>query len=142
MELALLHHHATLRKAPRIAAARDLDAAGVNVRPGSEDDGWVMPPPVALSDQTQIQLYKDGEGLRAAYDAIREAKRYICLEVYIFASDDTGRAFADLLCEKAQQGVRVYVIYDDFGSSAADWHMFKRLRRSGVRVQIFHPIRP
>jgi len=142
MELALLHHHATLRKAPSIADARDLDAAGVNVRPGSEDDGWVMPPPVALSDQTQIQLYKDGEGLRAAYDAIREAKRYICLEVYIFASDDTGRAFADLLCEKAQQGVRVYVIYDAFGSSAADWHMFKRLRRAGVRVQVFHPIRP
>jgi cardiolipin synthase len=97
---------------------------------------------VTLSDGTQLQLYKDGEGLRAAYDAIQSARELICLEVYIFASDPTGRAFADLLCAKAREGLRVYVIYDSFGSMGADRDMFRRMRAAGVRVQAFHPILP
>ena len=67
---------------------------GINIAPGSDDDGWVVPPPVTLSDGTRVQLYKDGEALHAAYEAIKGAKRRVCLESYIFADDDTGRAFA------------------------------------------------
>ncbi|MEA2710074.1 MAG: cardiolipin synthase [Phycisphaerales bacterium] len=123
-------------------------SGGVNIAPGSDDDGWTVPQPVELSDGTRLQLYKDGEALHAAYDAIKNAKKRICLEVYIFADDDTGRAFADLLCEKAQQGVKVYVIYDSFGSHSVPhlWkhtaEIFKKMRRSGVRLAEFHPIRP
>ena len=115
---------------------------GLNVCPGSEDDGWICPPPVTLSDGTQIQLYKDGEALLAAYEAIKAAKRLICLEVYIFASDETGRAFADLLCQKAQQGARVFVIYDSFGSINSNAGMFHRMRNAGVRLEEFHPMHP
>ena len=108
-------------------------------------DGWVTPPAVALSDHTRIQLYKDGEGLRAAYEAIKHARRVIGLEVYIFADDATGQAFANLLCQKALEGVRVFVIYDSFGTrgvAGAEPEMFQRMRNCGVRVQVFHPTRP
>src|SRR5688572_5146509 len=91
-------------------------SSGVNISPGSDDDGWVVPHPVRLSEGTHVQLYKDGEALHAAYEAIRAARRRVCLETYIFADDDTGRAFAGLLGEKARQGVQVFVIYDSFGS--------------------------
>src|SRR3954454_955710 len=91
-------------------------AAGINIAPGSEDDGWCVPPPVTLSDGTRLQLYKDGEALHAAYEAIKHARRRICLESYIFADDDTGRAFAELLTAKARDGIAVYLIYDSFGS--------------------------
>ncbi len=113
--------------------------------PGSEDDGWIVPPPVALRDGTRIQLYKDGEALRAAYEAIQSAQRRIFLESYIFADDETGRAFADALAAKAQEGVRVYVIYDSFGTrglTGAEPPMFRQMRHAGVRVQQFHPLRP
>jgi cardiolipin synthase A/B len=116
--------------------------SGVNISPGSEDDGWVVPDPVLLSDGTAVQLYKDGEALHAAFEAIKNAKFRICLEVYIFASDETGRAFADLLCEKSRQGIAVYVIYDSFGSIDSDKSMFEKMRRSGVHLQEFHPISP
>jgi cardiolipin synthase A/B len=145
MELAIPRKQVQSGQSPQCAVSGRVPAPqspGVNVRPGPEDDGWVSPPPIVLSDHTRIQLFKDGEGLRAAYDAIRAAERFICLEVYIFASDETGRAFADLLCEKARQGVRVYLIYDAFGSIESDRQMFKRMRQAGVRVQVFHPIRP
>src|ERR1700761_2393190 len=91
-------------------------SSGINVGPGSDDDGWIVPPPITLQDGTRVQLFKDGEALHAAFDAIKHAKRRICLEAYIFADDSTGRAFADLLTQKAKEGVRVYVIYDSFGS--------------------------
>src|ERR1700729_1969866 len=99
-------------------------APGVNFEPGENDDGWIVPEPVTLGDGTHIQLYKDGEALHKAYEALQQAKRRICLEVYIFASDDTGRAFAKVLCDKARQGVRVYLIYDSFGSIDSDRRMF------------------
>jgi cardiolipin synthase len=114
----------------------------VNIAPGSEDDGWIVPPPVALSDGTAVQLYKDGEALHAGYEAIRDAKRRVCLESYIFHDDDTGRAFAELLAAKAREGLDVYVIYDSFGSMSTDRNMFRMMTQSGVRVREFHPIRP
>lgn len=117
-------------------------SSGINTRPGSDDDGWVVPPPVPLGDGSDIQLYKDGEAWHVAFEAMRSARRSICLEVYIFASDDTGRAAADLLCIKAREGVRVFVMYDSFGSIDSHRTMFDDMRRAGVRLQQFHPVRP
>ncbi|MDB5305728.1 MAG: Bac cardiolipin: cardiolipin [Phycisphaerales bacterium] len=141
-ERAVAPAESRIPEAPPAAAPIN---AGINLRTGFEDDGWRTPPPVVLSDGTQIQLFKDGEGLSAAYEAIKQAKHLVCLEVYIFGDDETGRAFADLLCAKASQGVRVYVIYDSFGTrglAGEEPEMFRRMRASGVRVQIFHPMRP
>ena len=117
-------------------------STGVNIVPGHDDDGWEVSPPVRLADGSRLQLFKDGEALHAAFEAIKHARRRICLEVYIFASDDTGQAFAKLLSKKAQQGVAVYVIYDSFGSMASDRRMFAAMQRAGVHLSAFHPIRP
>jgi cardiolipin synthase len=117
-------------------------STGVNLEPGHDDDGWIVPPPVRLADGSRVQLYKDGEALHAAYEAIRHARQRICLEVYIFASDATGQAFAEALSRKARDGVPTYVIYDSFGSISTDRAMFAAMRRAGVHLQAFHPIRP
>lgn len=117
-------------------------SSGVNISPGSNDDGWIVPPPVRLSDGSKVQLYKDGEALHAAYNAIKSSQRRVCLESYIFHDDDTGRAFAEMLSAKAREGLAVYVIYDSFGSMHSDREMFRSMARSGVRVREFHPVRP
>jgi cardiolipin synthase len=123
-------------------------SSGINIEPGSNDDGWIVPHPVHLADGTRLQLYKDGEALRAAFEVIEHAKRRICLEAYIFADDSTGHAFAELLCRKAMEGVKVLCIYDSFGSFGISqlWSpkpaMFEQMRRSGVRLAEFHPVRP
>ena len=130
------------------SSAQAGTAPGLNLAPGSNDDGWIVPPTVHLQDGTRIQLYKDGEALHAAYSAIQHAKRRICLEAYIFADDATGHAFADLLAAKAQQGLKVFVIYDSFGSFGLSPlvrpkpRLFEMMRRAGVRLAEFHPIRP
>ena len=126
---------------PRLAKEAGA-SRGVNIEPGSDDDGWVVPPPVPLSDGTKVQLYKDGEALHAAFRAINSARERVCLESYIFADDDTGRAFGELLSAKAREGVKVYVLFDSFGSFPSDRSLFHAMARSGVRIQEFHPIRP
>jgi cardiolipin synthase len=132
-----------LKKTPPVTDRQQTGtASGINLAPGSDDDGWIIPEPVRLSDGTLIQLYKDGEAWHAAFEAIRRAKVRICLELYIFASDQTGQAVADLLSEKARAGVKVFVIYDSFGSLYSDRAMFDKMRHAGVNVQQFHPMRP
>ena len=117
-------------------------ASGSDLAIGAVESGWTNPPPVRLADGTLIRLFKDGQALRAAFEAIRAAKRVVCLEVYIFHSDATGRAFADLLSAKAREGVRVFVLYDSFGSIATDPVIFRSMRAAGVLVREFNPMRP
>lgn len=94
-----------------------------------------------LRDGSVVQLFKDGEALKQAYDSIAGARRRVCLEFYIIKPDVTGRAFIDLLSRKSREGVEVYLIYDSFGSSDTR-DLLDALRRDGVRVGEFHPIWP
>ena len=117
-------------------------SAGECIDIGCVDGGWTTPPPVTLEDGTRIRLFKDGQGLTAALEGIESAREQICLETYIFHSDATGHAFADALSEKARAGLRVFVIYDSFGSIESDPRMFQSMRNAGVHLAEFHPIRP
>ena len=118
------------------------DKLGLNVRPGPDDDGWADTPPVTLDDGTRLHLYKDGEAAAAAYDAIQSARWRVLLEIYIWPDDETGRCFAELLAKKAREGVKVFVIFDSFGSLMADAKMFASMREAGVQVLEFHPMTP
>jgi cardiolipin synthase len=95
-----------------------------------------------MADGSYVQLYKDGEALQVAYKAIENAHSRVCLEVYIFADDPTGKAFAELLTKKARSGVSVNLIYDSWGSMNTSRDVFEMMRRGGVKVQEFNPIRP
>lgn len=53
---------------------------------------------------------------RDMMDHIRQARRYVHVEYYIFRVDSIGRALFSLLGEKMRQGVDVRVMYDSFGS--------------------------
>ncbi len=78
-----------------------------------------------------IELLVDGD---AAYprmlEAIRQARHHIHLQTFIVWNDAIGRAFLDLLAEKARQGVRVRFLFDSFGSTGAVLSpLFFRYRR-------------
>ena len=87
-------------RVPERAAQQAGIARGLNIAPGADDDGWQVAEPVTLCDGTVVRLLKDGEGLRAWYDALKAAKESIFIETYIFADDQTGQAFRDVLVAK------------------------------------------
>ncbi|MDH3982292.1 MAG: cardiolipin synthase, partial [Kiritimatiellaceae bacterium] len=51
--------------------------------------------------------------------AIRGAKHHIHMQSFIFQRDDTGRLFLDELKKKADEGVKVRLMFDTFGSTHA-----------------------
>ena len=69
------------------------------------------------------------------------AKSHIHIDVYIFEDDALGRLIADALMAKARQGVEVRVVYDDVGCWRVANSFFEKMRREGIEVEPFMPVR-
>ena len=64
-----------------------------------------------------VRILRDArENYPAWLEAIAGARRSVLFENYIIADDETGRAFAAALAERARAGVAVRVIYDWMGA--------------------------
>lgn len=92
----------------------------------------------------QVSIVRDGEQtFPAMFAAIHAAHRYLYLEYYIFEDVNcNGEQLGDLLIEKAQEGVRIRVIYDGVGSMGTPDEFFARLRAAGIEVVEFNPPNP
>lgn len=91
-----------------------------------------------VSFNNSVEIFTTGEEkFRALFADLRKARHYILLQYYIFSDDELGRRMADLLIEKAREGVSVKVIYDHVGSFSTKSSFFKRMRREGVDVHPF-----
>lgn len=71
---------------------------------------------------------------------IRQAKEHIHLEYYIYENDGIGNELAELLIQKAKEGVKVRFIYDDFGSRKIAGNIAKRLKENGVETYPFYEV--
>ena len=97
----------------------------------------------SLIKGNKVTLLSDGQATYTAmFKAIRNAKDHINLESYIIEDDETGRAFADLLLKKQQEGVRVHIIHDSMGSMHTPAAFFQRLIDGGIQVVEFNPLDP
>ena len=83
-------------------------------------EGWEKTKPQMLSD-------------------IEQAKQTIFMSFYGFADDEEGHQWLTALCDAAQRGVKVYVLFDAFGSLQTSIHYFQPLIEKGGEV---HKIRP
>lgn len=94
-----------------------------------------------VTRNNQIKLYQNGEQkFPEMIAALKKAKHHIHLEYYIYENDKLGNEIADILCEKAKQGVKVRFIYDDFGSRGIRKNIVPRLRECGVEAYPFYKI--
>ncbi len=72
--------------------------------------------------------------------AIASARHHVHFESYIIHEDRAGMEFADALIAKAQEGVRVRLIYDWLGGLGKTSRKFwNRLRAAGVEVRCYNP---
>ncbi len=91
----------------------------------------------------KVTLLVDGPATYASmFQAILNAHNHINFETYIFEDDEVGQHFADLLLQKAREGVQVNLIYDSVGSIKTPPSFFERLREGGVQTLEFNPINP
>ncbi len=68
---------------------------------------------------------------------LKNAKHHIHFEYYIYENDEIGNRIADLLIEKAKEGVEVRFVYDDFGSRKIRKGLVRKLRENGVDAMPF-----
>jgi cardiolipin synthase len=84
------------------------------------------------------QLLINGEQTYGAMlAAIHQAQDYIFLQTYILQADQTGQDFQQALIQKAQAGVRVYVLYDAIGSQGLSRTYRRTLQRHQIQVVPF-----
>lgn len=77
---------------------------------------------------------------RLLADVVR-AKSFIHIESYIIENDAVGRRVSEALCAKAEEGVEVRLLYDDVGCWQVKDAFFHRMRKLGVKVEAFLPVR-
>ncbi len=75
-------------------------------------------PEVSLDESDdRVTLYSYGDAIyEAMLQDIEAAEETIMLETFIWKGDALGQRFVDALVRKAREGVKVYVIFDDFAN--------------------------
>lgn len=87
----------------------------------------------------ECTLLIDGDKTFASiFDGIARAQKTILVQFYIINDDELGREFADRLIERANAGVKVYLLYDDVGCFWLPRRYKKRLRAAGIQAYGFN----
>ncbi len=86
-------------------------------------------------------LHKGRESFDEIFDHVEQAKNFVCLQFYIFRNDETGSELAEILKKKAKEGIRIYLIYDHFGSFGTPRSFWRDLRQAGIIIQASRPFK-
>jgi cardiolipin synthase A/B len=85
-----------------------------------------------------VRTLVNGEAtFSAILEAIESARSYVIVQFFIVRADALGDLFKDTLIRKAEQGVRVYVLYDSIGSFDLPHRYVAAMRAGGVEMHPF-----
>lgn len=74
-------------------------------------------------------------------EAIARARHYVLFEIYLFESGVVATRFIDALTAAATRGAAVKLLLDGFGALDLNTSDCERLRRGGVDLQFYNPLR-
>ena len=95
---------------------------------------------LATGNRVDVTLNGDGTYPQLWQD-LRSAQHSITLQSYYGAPGRMATMLGDILRQRAAAGVRVFVLYDAFGTAGLPAEQVASLRAAGVAVQPFRPIR-
>ncbi|WP_154224417.1 cardiolipin synthase [Marinicella rhabdoformis] len=86
-----------------------------------------------------VDLLVDGEAtFDSIYQGIVEAENYVLFQFYILRADDIGNKFKSLMFQKADEGVTIYILYDEYGSSDLPSSWIAELQKRQIQVLPFN----
>ena len=95
-----------------------------------------------LSSGNRVDVSLNGDGTYARlWEDLRSAEQSITLQLYYGAPGRMADALREILLERARSGVRVFVLYDAFGTMDMPAAHRDALRAAGIAVEPFRPIR-
>ena len=88
-----------------------------------------------FSKDNLLILFTDAkEKYKSLFYDILNAKHSVNIEYFIIRNDPLGKDFINLLTKKAKEGVKVNLLYDEWGSLNTTMKMFKPLTKAGGNV--------
>ena len=88
----------------------------------------------------KLNVYFNGEDKFAQLiEDIKNAKKYIHVEYYIFRNDMLGKSIIKELTKKAEQGLEVRLLVDSMGSYKLTKKGLKKYMKAGGKFSIFFP---
>lgn len=101
------------------------------------NQNWALP-----FKDNEVSIFTDGyEFVSTLLYNIGQAQDHIHLDTYIIEDDPLGNLVADVLIDKARQGVEVRLLYDDVGCWRVRDRFFNRMKAAGIQVYAFMPVR-
>ncbi len=95
-----------------------------------------------FSNATNIKLLWKGEdSFNCIFETVKGAERFICLQFYIFRNDETGNELARILKQKSLEGVKVFLLYDHFGSFGTPRSFWNDMKKVGINVRASRPFK-
>ncbi|AVN60622.1 cardiolipin synthase [Mesoplasma entomophilum] len=95
----------------------------------------------SIYTNTEIKYLQSGnEYFANLLNDINTAKEYILINCYIISEGEFLEKLTNLLIQKMQQGIRVYIIYDFLGSYGRFTKSKKRLLQEGANIIAYSPI--
>ena len=86
-------------------------------------------------------LHNGEETFQALFQALEDARKFIHLEYYIIAEGRLTARLKDILLRKAREGVEIRIIYDDVGSWSLSKEFIREVRKAGIQIYPFLPVR-
>lgn len=94
-----------------------------------------------LAPGNKVNILRNGEEkFKCLLHDIEQAKSTIHLEYYIWEDDPFTQEFKGLLIRKAQEGVKIRIIYDDWGSKSIRKKYVSELRDAGIEAYPFNKV--
>ncbi len=80
-----------------------------------------------------LELLIDGKAtFEAIFEAIAEAREYLCVNFFIVKNDRIGMRFQQALIERAKAGVKVYFLFDEIGSHKLPRKYLRPMTAAGI----------
>ena len=97
-----------------------------------------------IYNNTNIKYYDMGEkAVEDIVNALKNAKKFIFIEFFIIEYGQFYDLIFNTLIEKANEGLDIRLVYDDFGCSTYLPKNFDALlRKKGIKAYKFNPIKP
>ena len=95
-----------------------------------------------LYENTVVKYFDLGERFFEDVEAkLKAAEKYVFISFFIIADGSIWERYTEILEEKIQKGVTIYVMFDDTGSfmQMSDTSI-KELKENGFKVLIFNPV--
>ena len=111
-----------------------------SLRTAVEQEGAVF-----TSNNSVVFFSSGADKFRDLFQAVHEARQTIHMEYFNFRDDSIANTLFDSLAVKARQGVKVRLLYDDFGNKSNNQPIrpkrLQEIRDMGIELYVFDPIK-